>query len=170
MCGDGRARGDTWKSPGAGRAKAPPIDSNEMGFPDTACVVQRLSLSPYRSSFEAVWGEQSFAITWLADVDRVCSTPGPAKPSDPLPVHLSRVDRGRSNATYDQFALAIAIYGASPDISPFSSKFDYAIAHSDQKVLSSEEQAGWDLFHGKAKCNTCHVDGTESLAGSTVRR
>jgi cytochrome c peroxidase len=35
--------------------------------------------------------------------------------------------------------------------------------------LSSDEQAGWDLFHGKAICNTCHLDGTESLAGNTVR-
>jgi len=167
---DLRSTGDKLQSPAAEQAQDPPIDPNEMGFPDTACVVQRLSLSPYRSFFEAVWGAQSFTIKWPSDVDSVCSTPGPAKPSDLLPVHLSRVDRGRSNATYDQFALAIAIYEASPDISPFSSKFDYAIAHSDQKVLSSEEQAGWDLFHGKAKCNTCHLDGTESLAGSTVRR
>jgi cytochrome c peroxidase len=131
--------------------------------------VHRLSLSPYKSFFETFWGAQSFAITWPSDVDRVCSTPGPAKPSDPLPVHLSPVDRGRSNATCDQFALAIAVYEASPDISPFSSKFDYAIAHSDQPVLSSDEQAGWDLFHGEAMCNTCHLDGTESLAGNTAR-
>jgi cytochrome c peroxidase len=166
---DLRATGDKLQNPAAEQAQDPPIDPNEMGFPDTACVVHRLSLSPYRSFFEAVWGAQSFAITWPSDVDRVCSTPGPAKPSDPLPVHLSRVDRGRSNATYDQFALAIAIYEASPDISPFSSKFDYAIAHQNQPVLSSDEQAGWDLFHGKAMCNTCHLDGTESLAGNTVR-
>jgi cytochrome c peroxidase len=30
--------------------------------------------------------------------------------------------------------------------------------------------AGWDLFRGKAKCNTCHLDGTESLAGKAARR
>jgi cytochrome c peroxidase len=166
---DLRASGYKLQSPAAEQAQDPPVDPNEMGFPDTACVVHRLSVGPYRSFFESVWGMQSFAITWSPDVDRVCSTPGPAKPSDPLPVHLSPVDRGRSNATYDQFALAIAIYESSPDISPFSSKFDYALAHPDQKVLSSDEQAGWDLFHGKAVCNTCHLDGTESLAGNTVR-
>jgi cytochrome c peroxidase len=166
---DLRATGYKLQNPAAEQAQDPPVDPNEMGFPDTACVVHRLSLSPYRSFFEAVWGTQSFAITWPSDVDRVCSTPGPAKTDDPLPVHLTPIDRGRSNATYDQFALAIAIYEASPDISPFSSKFDYAIANPDQKVLSSEEQAGWDLFHGKAMCNTCHLDGTESLAGNTMR-
>ena len=101
---------------------------------------------------------------------RLMSTRDPGRQTDdPLPLQLNRVDRGRANATYDQFALAIASYEASPDVSPFSSKFDYAIAHSDQSVLSSDEQAGWDLFHGKAMCNTCHLDGTESLAGTTVR-
>lgn len=165
---DLRATGFKLQNPAAEQAQDPPIDPNEMGFPDTACVVHRLSRSPYRSSFEAVWGAQSFAITWPSDVERTCSTPGPPKPNDPLPVHLSRIDRGRSNATYDQFALAIAVYETSPEISPFSSKFDYAIAHPDQKVLSSDEQAGWDLFHGKAMCNTCHLDGTESLAGNKV--
>jgi cytochrome c peroxidase len=166
---DLRATGDKLQNPAAEQAQDPPIDPNEMGFPDTACVVRRLSLSPYRSFFEAVWGAQSFAIRWPSDVDIACSRPGPPAPNDPLPVHLSPVGRGRSNATYDQFALAIAVYEASPDISPFSSKFDYALAHPDQQVLSSDEQAGWDLFHGKALCNTCHLDGTESLAGNTVR-
>jgi cytochrome c peroxidase len=166
---DLRATGSELQNPATEQAKDPPIDPNEMGFPDTACVVRRLSLSPYKSFFEAVWGAQAFEIRWSSDVDRVCSKPGPPAANDPLPVHLSPVDRGRSNATYDQFALAIAVYEASPEISPFSSKFDYAVAHPDQQVLSSDEQAGWDLFHGKAMCNTCHLDGTESLAGDTDR-
>ena len=166
---DLRATGHKLQNPAAEQAQDPPIDPNEMGFPDTACVVRRLSLSPYRSFFESVWGAQAFAIKWPSDVDRVCAKPGPPAANDPLPVHLSPVDRGRSNATYDQFALAIAVYEVSPDISPFSSKFDYALAHPDQQILSSEEQAGWDLFHGKAICNTCHLDGTESLAGNTSR-
>src|SRR6266542_3487907 len=152
------------------QAQDPPVDPNEMGMPDTACVVRRLSQSPYRWFFEAVWGKQSFAITWPADVDQVCGKPGPPPADDPLPVHLSPEARGRSNATYDQFALAIAAYEAAPEISPFSSKFDYALANPDQQVLTPDEQAGWDLFHGNAKCNTCHLDGTESLAGKTSRR
>src|SRR5204863_6920006 len=91
-----------------------------------------------------------------------------APADDPLPVHLDPADRGRSNSTYDQFGLAVAAYEAAPDISPFSSKFDYALANAGQAVLSSGEQAGWDLFHGKAKCNTCHLDGTESLPAGTI--
>src|SRR6266851_5278763 len=53
---DLRATGYKLQNPAAEQAQDPPIDPNEMGFPDTACVVQRLSLSPYRSFFEAVWG------------------------------------------------------------------------------------------------------------------
>ena len=167
---DLRATGTYLQNPAAEQAQDPPVDPNEMGLPDTACVVRRLSQSSYRSFFEAVWGQQSFKITWPSDVDQVCSKPGPPPANDPLPVHLSPVDRGGSNSTYDQFALAIAAYEAAPEISPFSSKFDYALAHPDQLVLSPDEQAGWDLFHGKAKCNTCHLDGTESLAGKTARK
>ena len=164
---DMRATGTYLQNPAAEQAQGPPIDPNEMGMPDTACVVRRLSLGPYRSFFESVWGPQSFAIIWPADVDQVCSKPGPPAPNDPLPVHLTPVDRGRSNSAYDHFALAIAAYEAAPEVSPFTSKFDYAVAHPDQQVLTADEQAGWDLFHSKAKCNTCHLDGTESRAAKT---
>src|SRR4029450_10120047 len=42
--------------------------------------------------------------------------------------------------------------------------FDYALANPDMPVLSRDELAGWNLFRGKAMCNTCHLDGTESTA------
>lgn len=162
---DLRATGVYLQNPAAEQAQDPPVDPNEMGLSDTACVVWRLSQSPYRSFFETVWGKQAFTMTWPDDTDRLCTRPGPPPATDPLPVHLNQVDRGRSNATYDQFALSIAAYEAAPDISPFSSKFDYALANPDQQVLTTDEQLGWDLFRGKAKCNTCHLDGTESRAG-----
>jgi cytochrome c peroxidase len=135
-----------------------------MGLPDTACLVYRLSHSLYRPLFESVWGPQAFRIQWPPDVEQVCSTPGPAPVSDPLPVHLSQPDRGQSNSTYDQFGQSVALYEASPEVSPFSSKFDYALANADKSVLSRDELAGWNLFRGKAMCNTCHLDGTQSTA------
>lgn len=131
--------------------------------------MRRLSQSSYRRLFEIVWGEQAFDIQWPRDVEQTCAKPGPAPATDPFPVRLSKSDRGRSNSTYDQFGLSIAMYEASPDVSPFSSKFDYALAHPDQTVLSPDELAGWNLFRGRAKCNTCHLDGTQSSeAGDSV--
>ena len=44
----------------------------EMGLPDSACLAYRLSKAPYRKLFETVWGSDSFAIHWPADVDKVC--------------------------------------------------------------------------------------------------
>jgi cytochrome c peroxidase len=159
---DLRATGFKLQNPAAEQAQDPPLDANEHGLIDSACVVYRLSQSPYRRLFESVWGPQAFAIHWPADVEKICRTPGPADPKDPLPVHLTPEDRGLANATFDQFGLAIAAYEAAPEVSPFTSKFDYALAHPDEQVLSADEQAGWNLFHGKAKCNTCHLDGTQS--------
>jgi cytochrome c peroxidase len=159
---DLRATGYKLQNPAAEQAQGPPVDPNEMGLPDTACVVYRLSQSQYRPLFETVWGAQAFRIQWPKDVERVCRTPGPATASDPFPVHLAKADRGLANSTYDQFGLSVAMYEASPEVSPFSSKFDYALAHPDRTVLSADESAGWTLFRGKAVCNTCHLDGTES--------
>src|SRR4030095_1075879 len=85
----------------------------------------------------------------------------------PYPSPLSKEDRGRSNATYDDFGLSISMYEASPEVSPFSSKFDYALAHPDKPVLSPDEWAGWNLLRGGARCTTCHLDGTENAPGTS---
>jgi cytochrome c peroxidase len=164
---DGRATGWRTGSAAAEQAERPPINPVEMGFPDTACVVHRLSASPYRKLFERVWGPQAFAITWPADVDRVCSVPGgplqqmnakSLEPNEnPVVLRLSAVDRGRSHATYDQMAYAVAAYEGSSEVSPFSSKFDAFLA--GKMKLSPSEQRGYDLFRGKANCNSCHLDG-----------
>jgi cytochrome c peroxidase len=165
---DLRATGYKLQNAAAEQAQGPPIDPNEMGFPDSACLVYRLSQRAYRTLFETVWGTQAFAIRWPKEIERVCSTPGPATADDPYPVHLSKEDRGRSNSTYDQFGLSVAAYEASPEVSPFTSKFDYALAHPDSGVLSADELAGWNLFAGRAKCNTCHLDGTESASRTAM--
>jgi cytochrome c peroxidase len=107
--------------------------------------------------FESVWGEQAFAIAWPDDVEQVCATPGPAPASDPAPVHLGALDRGRSNATFDQMAQSIAGYEAAAEVTPFTSKYDAVLAGKAQ--FTPQERQGYDLFRGKAKCNECHRDG-----------
>lgn len=159
---DARATGIRLDNPAAEQAQGPPLDPNEMALPDPACVVYRISRGPYRTLFEKVWGAQAFAITWPSDVESVCTRPAPAPANDPLPLHLDSLNRGIAASSYDFMALAMASYEASPEVSPFSSRFDSALAHPDQKVLTDDELAGWALFRGKAKCNTCHLDGTSS--------
>jgi cytochrome c peroxidase len=53
-------------------------------------------------------------------------------------------------------AEAIAAYEASPEVSPFSSKFDAFLAGKAE--LSEAERRGYDLFNGQAKCQNCHED------------
>lgn len=162
---DMRASGWKLQNPAAEQAQDPLTDPNEQGFIDPACVVYRISQSPYREFFESIWGAQAFDIRWPSDIEQVCQKPGPPNPDDPFPVHLSRRDRGRCSATYDQVGLSIAANEAGPETSPFTSKFDYALAHPDKPVLSKDELAGWQLFRTKGKCTTCHLDGTSMLAG-----
>jgi cytochrome c peroxidase len=156
---DLRATGFLLQSADAEQAQDPVRDSQEMGLPDSACIVRRLSQSAYRRVFETVWGPQAFVITWPSDVDQICATPAGAAVfgGNPTPVNLSPIDRGRSNATFDQYALSITAYEGSPDVSAFSSKFDAFLAGNH--ALTPTEMAGYNLFRGKGNCNSCHLDG-----------
>src|SRR6476661_4817272 len=97
---DMRATGRRLGNPAAEQAQGPPTNPVEMGLPDMACAVYRASQRPYRALFERVWGPQAFAIAWPSDVEQVCNRPGPPPNSDPLPVHLGPLDRGRAGTTF----------------------------------------------------------------------
>jgi cytochrome c peroxidase len=145
-----RATGLRLNSALAEQAQGPPLNPVEMGLADSACVVYRMSERPYRPMAERLWGAQSFAIPWPADVKAVCDRPGPAPGTDPLPVH-----RGLAESTFDRIAQTIAAFEASSEVNPFSSKFDYVAAGSLRKRLP-----GYEFFRSKAThCNECHRDG-----------
>ena len=154
---DMRASGYRLQNPSAEQAQGPPTNPVEMGLPDSACVAYRLSRAPYRRLFEAVWGKDSFTIRWPPNVETVCATPAPPPVNDQLPVHLSAEDRARTDHIYDGFGLAISAYEFSPEVSPFTSKYDAVQAGQEQ--FTAQEKLGYELFRGKAKCNQCHRDG-----------
>jgi len=154
---DMRATGRRLGNPAAEQAEGPPTNPVEMGLPDIACAVYRASQRPYRVLFERKWGAQAFAIGWPGDVEQVCNQPGPPPANDPMPVHLTELDRGRAAATFDQMAQSIAGYEASAEVTPFTSKFDAVLAGKAQ--FTPQEQVGYALFRGKAQCNNCHRDG-----------
>jgi cytochrome c peroxidase len=154
---DMRASGYRLQNPSAEQAQGPPTNPVEMGLPDSACLAYRLAGRPYRKLFEEVWGADSFRIRWPADVERVCATPAPPPAGDPYPLHLASDDRARTDRIYDEFGLAAAAYEASPEVSPFTSRFDAVQAGKEH--FTPQEQSGYDLFRGKARCNECHRDG-----------
>ena len=155
---DMRATGNRLDNPAAEQAEGPPLNPVEMGNPDSACWVWKASQSAYAPLIVSIWGAQSFAISWPSNVAAVCAKPGPAPTTDPYPVHLSAVDRGISNSTFDHMVLSIASYESSPDVSAFSSKFDAWLAGN--ATLTGQELQGYELFNGKAHCNQCHLSGT----------
>ena len=155
---DMRATGLRLNSPLAEQAQGPPLDPDEMGMIDAACVVYRLSERPYRHLAEQTWGAQAFAIRWPGDMKTVCDRPAPAQDSDPLPVHLAPLDRGIAQDTFDRIAQSIAAYEGSAEANSFSSKYDYVMAGKDQ--FTPDEKMGYVLFRSKAThCNECHRDG-----------
>jgi cytochrome c peroxidase len=156
---DSRATGYLLRNPDAEQAQHPPVDTQEMGFPDTACITFRLSTAAYRRLFEEVWGAGSFAITFPPDTASICATPGGAAifGSDTEPVKLSPEDRTRSNSVYNHWGQSLDAYEQSVQVSAFTSKFDAFLA--GKATLTAQEMAGFKLFNGKGNCNSCHLDG-----------
>src|SRR3989442_15666698 len=156
---DSSATGYLLRNPDPQQAQGPPVDSQEMGFPDTACVAFRLSQALYRPLFEEVWGKGSFAISFPANTAEICATPGGAAVfgGSATPIALSPGDRTRANTVYDHWAQSIDSYEQSVQVSAFSSKFDAFLA--GKYTFTANEMAGYKLFDGKGNCNSCHVDG-----------
>jgi cytochrome c peroxidase len=67
-----------------------------------------------------------------------------------------------TTTAYNNIATAIAAFEASPEVNPFSSKYDAYLA--GQYTLTASEQRGLDLFMDAngAKCANCHTLGDTS--------
>src|SRR5713226_4628596 len=156
---DSRATGFLLRSPDAEQAQSPPLDTQEMGFPDTACVAFRLTTAAYRPLFELVWGAGSLDIKFPRNTEAICDTPGGASRfhGSATPIDLTPEDRTKANDVYGHWGQSVDSYEQSVQVSPFSSKFDAFLA--GKYKLTADEMAGFELFNGKGNCNSCHLDG-----------
>src|SRR5712664_2267819 len=156
---DSRATGYLLQNPDAEQAQHPPVDTQEMGFPDTACIAFRLSQATYRPLFEQVWGQGSLDIRFPHDTEKICATPGGAAVfgTDTTPVKLKPDGRTLANTVFDRWGQSLDAFERSKEVSPFTSKFDAFLAGT--YTLTADEMAGYNLFKGKGNCNSCHVDG-----------
>ncbi len=152
---DGRATGEKLGNAAADQAQDPFLNPVEHGFADPACVVFRVCNADYKYSLEKVYpGECDIQWPLGLDVNKACG----ASEALTLPVNV----RQKINQSFNAIALAIAAYEASPEVNPYSSKFDYFL--KGETELSIEEKAGFDLFNGKGKCSKCHIsDGRKPL-------
>jgi cytochrome c peroxidase len=157
---DSRSTGYKLQSPDAEQAQHPPVDPDEMGFSDTACVAYRLSKAVYKPLFQLVWGD-SFEIHWPSKTKKICATPAGAFGSNATPISLSPRDRAQANNVYDHWGQSLSEFEHSEDVSPFTSKFDAFLAKT--YTLTPDEMAGYKLFDGKGNCNSCHIDGRSTV-------
>lgn len=143
---DGRATGKRLKNAAAEQAQGPFLNPLEHGFSDAACVVSRVCTAPYAADLQKLY-PGICDINWPADQDKLCSTDG-------YKASLPPGERKKVDAAYDAIALVIASFELSPEVNPFSSKFDAFLA--GKLKLSKQEQLGLKLFNGKGKCSQCH--------------
>jgi cytochrome c peroxidase len=149
---DGRATGEKLGNPAADQAQGPFLNPMEQALPDSACVVYRVCMASYPVSFEEVWGAGACAIAWPMDIEITCAT-------EDVTVALSAEDRAKSDMAYDNIALSIAAYEASPEVNAFTSKYDYTFM--GMAKLTKQEQRGYALFRGKGQCHRCHISNSQ---------
>ncbi|MDX1663758.1 MAG: cytochrome c peroxidase, partial [Candidatus Promineifilaceae bacterium] len=109
---DGRATGEQLGDPAADQALGPFLNPVEQNMPNAQAVCEHVAASKYADLFEKVWGAGSLD----------CSDAGIAE-------------------TYDQIGLSIAAYEGSPEVNPFSSRFD-AYWAACLEAGNSEEACG----------------------------
>jgi len=156
---DGRATGYILQSPDAHQAQGPPVDTQEMAFPDTACIAFRLQTAPYRFLFEEIFGEGSLDIKFPEDTEDICETPGGAAVfgTSVTPIKLNPSDRVRATEVFNHWGQALSFFERSTNLSAFTSKFDAFL--NNKYTLTKDEMDGYNLFKGKGNCNSCHLDG-----------
>ena len=145
---NGRATGEKLGNPAADQAQFPFVNPVEQASPDNACIVYKVCMASYPVSFETVWGAGACAIAWPSDVVMACATDGGM-------VDLSDADRAKVETNYDNIALSIAAFEASPESNAFSSKYDAYL--KGEVDLTKEEKMGLHMFKGKGKCANCHL-------------
>src|SRR5258708_6387233 len=125
-----RSTGYLLQSPYAEPALHPPVDTQQMGFPNTACIAFRLSQTVYRPLFALIWGAGSLDIRWPHNTEKICATPGGATvfSGSTTPIPLSPEGRIKASTVYDRWGQSLSAFEHSPAVSASSSKFDAFLA------------------------------------------
>src|SRR6202011_5707336 len=111
--------------PDAEQASWAPVDTVEMGLPESDCIAFRLQTAGYKQLVVQVWGNE-LDIAFPGNTEQICDTPGGASifHGSATPVLLSPQDRAKADRVYDNWGQSISFLEASPDVSPYTSKVD----------------------------------------------
>ena len=72
------------------------------------------------------------------------------------------------NTAFSNVADAIAAYESSPELNPFTSKYDYYL--KGQATLTVSELSGLQLFNdtARAKCGNCHITTPDKISSKVL--
>ena len=147
---DGRATGAKLGNPAADQALGPFLNDVEQALPDLSCVVYLVRESNYADLFYAVWGTELADVEFPDDMKQQCR-----QSSADFDVEFTAEEDAALAAAYDQVGLSIAAFEASPEVNPFSSKFDAWRAGMGE--FTDLEEWGFELFtSARAMCADCH--------------
>lgn len=121
---NGRASGWRLGDPLAEQALAPFLNPLEQNVSNKTAVVQKVTQAPYAALFEEVWGPG--ALDWMSD----------------------------AQLAYERIGRSLAAYERSPELNPFTSKYDAWL--QGLAALTPQEELGRRLFVGRALCSACH--------------
>lgn len=130
---DGRATGERLGDPTADQALGPFVNHVEQNNPDKRDVCEHVAAAKYAGLFAQVWQ-------------------GPIDCTTPEAVEVS----------YNRVALSIAAFEGSPEVNPFTSKFDAVLRNEAQ--LTPQEARGLELFNTKGQCSGCHRSTADPVA------
>lgn len=123
---DGRATGAQLGNPAAEQALGPFLNPVEQNNPSKLSVLRHISC-------------ESYARLWR-DAFGTC---------------LRFETPGQIEENYNNVGRAIAAFEASPEVSPFTSKYDFYLR--GEVALTREELLGLEVFNGAGKCALCHT-------------
>jgi len=131
------------------RRSGPPVDTQEMGFPDTACIAFRLSQSAYAPLFEAVWGAGSLSDIKVPEQHREYLR-NPRRGGGVRRERRANSTKGRgphqrpTMITIQWAQVRFCSTSGSVRVSAFSSKFDAFLAGN--YTMTSERDGGLQPF------------------------
>lgn len=149
---DGRATGAALGNPAADQALGPFLNPVEMALPHAACVVQRVCQPDNQTSYPValtdVWGVDICEIAFPEGLQKQCET---LDADISLPEEIAE----KVETAFNRIGLTISAYESSIEVNRYNSRYDQHL--SGEVTLSAQEQAGLELFEGKALCSACHI-------------
>ena len=124
------------------------FDRNLSLESNQSCSTCHLREAGWSGDDSAINAHGACSMKWPDNTEEFCTGDGGN-------LALSREQRAVIDREYDQIALSIAAYEASPEVNSYTSKFDYFLA--GLVPLTPEENLGLLVFGEKGRFANCHV-------------